>query len=84
MTLPARQKIDSFVSPKLLPACEVGICVGNSQRSRGWLIWFPDRGRVLVRRHCIFDERAHCDSRGRIDGHITGKQSVAIPIADRS
>ena len=76
LELPKRQQVhDSIASPKLLPACEVGICVGPAPDSKGWQIWFPKRQRVLVRRHCLFDERAHCDSHGHIKGHITGNQS---------
>lgn len=45
------------VSPKLLQTAEKGIYMGPSTYSKGWRIYLPGRGRVLVRRHVIFDER---------------------------
>ena len=82
--LPELQKIhDSTVSPKLLPAVEVGIYVGQAPRSKGMEIWFPKRQKFLVRRHVVLDERACCDANGRISAHITGEQSGKLKVACR-
>ena len=45
------------LSPKLLSRAEKGIYVGPSPLSNGHRVYFPHRGRVLVRRHVVFDER---------------------------
>ena len=84
LRLSERQKIhNSTVSPKLLPACEVGIYVGQAPRSKGFLLWFPKRQKCLVRRNVLFDERAVCDAHGKIAGVITGNDSGKVPNAKR-
>ena len=45
------------VNPKLVAAAERGIYLGPCPHSVGHRIYLPHRGRVLVRRHVIFDER---------------------------
>ena len=49
-------------SSKFGPRAEKGILVGYSDESKGYRIWFPKRGRVLVRRDVQFDESAVCSS----------------------
>ena len=44
-------------NPKLLPCAELGIFVGYPERSLGWRIYLPHRGKILTRRHVLFDER---------------------------
>ncbi len=80
--LPERKKLhNSIASPKLLPAVEVGICCGLVPNAKGWCIYLIDWDKILVRRHWLFDERAFCDSRGRIKGIISGNMSGKVNVA---
>ena len=84
VTLPQRTKLHkATASPKLLPACEIGVYIGQAPHSKGWQIWFPKRQKALVRRHCLFDERPKCDAHGRVKGLVTGNMSKQVPSFDR-